>query len=188
MKEKKAHYWTVQFQVTRQIWSQRNLERREVFSVAKHKVNGVDKWKCAHCQQLFAKSEVECDHIDPISKNVPTTMQQYILCLERLHAPSYRLQILCRTCHKIKSKNEAHERAKSTIIDEVACWLDVSIDFIAKSISSFDILKKFQKTIRCLQQLDRDLYNEKNIVNLEKITAKSVALHKELLKLQGQYL
>lgn len=63
---------------------------------------------CALCEGEFPAKEVEVDHIEPvISSKGFTSWDDYIA---RLFCDKSNLQVLCRSCHKIKSYNEGQER------------------------------------------------------------------------------
>ena len=61
-------------------------------------------YRCASCRQEWPGSQVEVDHIESV---VPasgfTTWDDYI---RRLFCSKSNFQILCKTCHKVKSKVE----------------------------------------------------------------------------------
>lgn len=67
-----------------------------------------EHYRCAACRQEFTSKDVQVDHIDPV---VPltgfTTWDSFI---ERLFCSAKHLQVLCTTCHKRKTKEEAAER------------------------------------------------------------------------------
>jgi len=63
---------------------------------------------CAICEGEFPAKEVEVDHIEPvISSKGFTTWDDYIA---RLFCGKANLQVVCKSCHKIKSYNEGQER------------------------------------------------------------------------------
>jgi len=63
---------------------------------------------CAICEGEFPAKEVEIDHKNPV---IPpegfSTWDDYIL---RLFCSKDNLQVVCKSCHKIKSYNEGQER------------------------------------------------------------------------------
>lgn len=74
--------------------------------VGKYK-NGKDKYlvhhTCAKCTKLFRPDEVDVDHIEPIiSKNFGWVSWDSFM--NRLFEGV--LQVLCKRCHKIKTKRE----------------------------------------------------------------------------------
>lgn len=63
---------------------------------------------CALCEGEFPSKEVEVDHIEPvISSKGFTSWDDYIA---RLFCDKSNLQVVCKSCHKIKSYNETQER------------------------------------------------------------------------------
>ena len=66
-------------------------------------------YKCAKCKQLFPLTKVEVDHKKPVvSDSGFTNYEDYI---DRLFCEADNLQVLCKPCHKAKSKVEAGKRA-----------------------------------------------------------------------------
>jgi 5-methylcytosine-specific restriction endonuclease McrA len=62
-------------------------------------------FKCAHCEALFKRDEVDADHINPIVDPVDgmVSWDEYI---NGLFCDSSGFQILCKPCHKIKTDAE----------------------------------------------------------------------------------
>ena len=57
---------------------------------------------CAKCKGTFPQREVQVDHITPIGKGL--TWNRFI---EALFCEAENLQVLCKVCHKEKTKNES---------------------------------------------------------------------------------
>lgn len=61
-------------------------------------------YKCAMCGKAFPQNQVQVDHISPV---VPasgfTTWDKFI---ERLFCEKDNLQVLCKACHKKKTKKD----------------------------------------------------------------------------------
>lgn len=68
-------------------------------------------FKCAHCEGEFKRREINVDHIIPIVP-VDAPIPEISDWIHRLYCDSSELQVLCITCHKVKSKAEAAARAK----------------------------------------------------------------------------
>lgn len=70
-----------------------------------------EHYKCAKCKQEFTAKDVQVDHIKPV---VPpsgfTTWDDFI---SRLFCSATNLQVLCKECHKIKTKKETVARTKA---------------------------------------------------------------------------
>ena len=64
--------------------------------------------RCAHCQELFRKGEIDVDHKVPVGKGFGWPPGDDLLdWVKRLFVPDHEmLQILCQSCHKVKTKEE----------------------------------------------------------------------------------
>ena len=62
-------------------------------------------YQCALCKDEFTQKDVQVYHIKPVidPKTGFTTWDKYI---KRLFCDETNLQVLCITCHKIKTKEE----------------------------------------------------------------------------------
>ena len=62
-------------------------------------------YKCAACADEFTSTNVEVDHIRPVVDPVRgfSSWDEYV---QRLFCPVDNLQVLCKPCHKLKSKEE----------------------------------------------------------------------------------
>lgn len=69
-------------------------------------------YKCASC---LIVSKMEGHHIDHIEPVVETSVGfvNWDTYIKRLFCPASNLQLLCSTCHKIKTKKEQEERKKA---------------------------------------------------------------------------
>lgn len=107
MPKKKKSYFVRLLKVCRQEWSRNDPMRKLCFVLNKRTTeDGMHKWECNTCNKWFALSEVDCDHIEPIVNTIPQNLEEFLVCLKRLHSPSENLQILCKPCHKVKTKEE----------------------------------------------------------------------------------
>ena len=97
---------------------------------ARQNIDGLEKWQCADCYNFFAKSEVACDHIDPIAIE-PTNLDEFKIAIERLD--SSKLQSLCKKCHQLKTKNEMNGRNLAYYKKIIDCENIFSIDLLANS-------------------------------------------------------
>lgn len=68
-------------------------------------------FKCKGCKKDFPRKEVVVDHIKPVVDTIEgfVSWDTYI---ERMFCSAKGLQILCGTCHDIKSNKEREERKK----------------------------------------------------------------------------
>jgi len=62
-------------------------------------------YTCAHCLHEFPAKDVEVDHIDPVVSTSDGFMDWNIF-IDRLYCPKENLQVLCKVCHKKKTKEE----------------------------------------------------------------------------------
>jgi 5-methylcytosine-specific restriction endonuclease McrA len=64
-------------------------------------------YKCAHCKKDFPSTEIDVDHIIPVvdPKTGFTTWDSFI---QRLFCVKENFQILCKSCHKTKTKKESN--------------------------------------------------------------------------------
>lgn len=72
-----------------------------------------DLYECAGCARLFKSDEVHVDHIQPVfdpRKRVPAEETDYTQLVHRMFCEIENLQILCHTCHGIKTENERKQR------------------------------------------------------------------------------
>jgi len=66
-------------------------------------------YNCAECEQLFVAADVQVDHIMPVvdPKKGFTTWDNFI---ERMFCEMENLQVMCRSCHSVKTQAEKQER------------------------------------------------------------------------------
>jgi 5-methylcytosine-specific restriction endonuclease McrA len=72
-----------------------------------------DMYECAGCARLFKSDEIHVDHIEPVfdpRKRVPAEETDYTQLVHRMFCEIENLQILCHTCHGIKTENERKQR------------------------------------------------------------------------------
>lgn len=74
--------------------------------IAKH-------YKCAACAELFPASEVQVDHINPVIDPVEgfTSWDDVI---NNMFCEAENLQVLCTTCHKIKTAGERQRKSNAS--------------------------------------------------------------------------
>ena len=58
-------------------------------------------YRCAKCEKDFPQKQVQVDHKDPIG-----TCKTWDKFIARLFCEGTNLQVLCKTCHKAKTKGE----------------------------------------------------------------------------------
>lgn len=64
---------------------------------------------CAMCKELFKAKEVQVDHRNPVI-DVKEGWQNWDTYIERLFCDVDQLDVLCTTCHDVKSAHEVQMR------------------------------------------------------------------------------
>jgi 5-methylcytosine-specific restriction endonuclease McrA len=146
MAKKRFGYYERLFKMCRREWSSHHPGRKEVLANAKIKKDGLDTFKCAYCTDFYAYSHIQVDHIEPIANTKPETHEDLLICLNRLH--TVRLQILCKPCHKVKTKVEGTDRAKERDAFIIAEYMSANVPFVLKQIEDSKILKKMANVIK----------------------------------------
>ena len=70
-------------------------------------------YECAGCTRLFKSDEVHVDHIEPVfdpHKRIPAIQTNWTEVVNRMFCEVDNLQVLCHTCHGIKTENERKQR------------------------------------------------------------------------------
>jgi len=70
-------------------------------------------YECAGCARLFKSDEVHVDHIQPVfdpTKRVEALLTDWTEVVNRMFCELDNLQVLCHTCHGIKTENERKQR------------------------------------------------------------------------------
>lgn len=84
----------------RLFWAHRSPLRQQALKDAKV---GVGKYMCNHCKKLFVKEHIEVDHIEPAGREARDL--ESLLAYIRNNEQN-ALQVLCKSCHKIKTKED----------------------------------------------------------------------------------
>lgn len=120
MARKSRGYYGIMFSKCRLTWSQLDEQKKDILRRSETKIDGLKKFSCAMCDKKFAKSEINVDHIYPISKN-PSSLIELIDCLRLLIVDSNKLQVLCKKCHGNKTgmdKTKEKREYKNPVIKE----------------------------------------------------------------------
>lgn len=65
------------------------------------------KYQCANCKELFKEPQMEVDHRESVVPiDIPGSEQSLENYVDRLFVEVDKLDLLCKPCHKQKSKNE----------------------------------------------------------------------------------
>lgn len=105
----------------REVWNWSKEKRRAARRVfVGRDTDGVELRRCEHCQQVFRRTQTQCDHIEPVIE-VGTTLPKieegacepgWDKIVARMWATAEGLQYLCKDCHKIKTGSENSKRWK----------------------------------------------------------------------------
>ena len=72
---------------------------------------GGHRYVCAECTETFGTTEVQVDHIDPIVPfGIAARDMSWDTIINRTFCEPFNLQVLCKACHKEKSKKETKLR------------------------------------------------------------------------------
>lgn len=152
--KKKYNYYTRLFRLCRQEWSRSNPERKLCLTAAKIKMDGLDRYKCAMCIGWFSGSDIDVDHITPVANTKPENFDDFVYYLGRLHTNN--LQILCKPCHKLKTKHEIQERAKKSNAEIISTYAPFLPAHILKYIEDGKTLKKMASFVKKMQKTEGD--------------------------------
>lgn len=109
----------------KKVWSAYATERKAALNAVRSeslyiKVDGSQgnkvlvHYECAHCKENHPSKNVQVDHVTPIGKQPPWppngdgSWDRYI---SRVFCTQENLQVLCKPCHKTKSKQERQQGA-----------------------------------------------------------------------------
>lgn len=93
--------WPPKFSVVKQAFTEKKINDQSG-RLANH-------YKCAECGGQFTQTNIQVDHINPVvSPTIGfTTWDSFI---ENLFCPEENLQVLCKSCHLLKSNIERQLR------------------------------------------------------------------------------
>lgn len=81
----------------RRLWGR---SKQRAWALKKAKVSR-GKYRCAKCDKIFARKNINVDHIIAMGR-----FKDFNLYIERLFCESNGLQILCLACHRSKTKKD----------------------------------------------------------------------------------
>lgn len=134
MKQEDKKFWQFLRSGLRRL-SQRYPPLYEALAAAKRPYNGPNKrqkvcYECAECKGLFPTKDVAVDHIKPCGPlNCKSDVPEFI---ETLFCEGSNLQVLCSTCHNLK-----------TIMDKHSCTKEEAI--IIQKVAAFNKMKSTQQ-------------------------------------------
>lgn len=68
-----------------------------------------NQYECAMCKELFRDKEVQVDHRNPVI-DIEKGWQGWDSFIERLFCEVDQLDVLCKTCHGVKTAHEVQMR------------------------------------------------------------------------------
>lgn len=109
-KTSKFNPWAIHFNYSRRLWGAKDAERKKCLELSRIRVTNGFKFRCFHCGQFFPYFQIQVDHTIPIANSMPQTKSEFLECFEKLFVTADKLQVLCKDCHKFKTKIELSER------------------------------------------------------------------------------
>ena len=93
----------------------RNVICRDVLDNAVHAtvrgVRGGKQYTCNKCKKTFSQKDVQVDHISPVVPlNKTLNDMDYNEIVSAIFCDISNLQVLCKPCHKMKTKKENNMR------------------------------------------------------------------------------
>jgi 5-methylcytosine-specific restriction endonuclease McrA len=103
-----ARYFSFIRSALRRAWTKYPV-RYQVMEAARKPYTGKDKrtkwvYECAACHNLFKSTEVNVDHITPAG--TLTKYSDLPKFVQNLFCEQDNLQVLCKACHDVKTKEE----------------------------------------------------------------------------------
>ena len=68
-------------------------------------------YKCAKCKKLFVAADVQVDHVLPVV-DPKKGFVGWDVYIDRMFCEIENLQVLCRSCHAVKTADEKKQRSK----------------------------------------------------------------------------
>ena len=68
-------------------------------------------YKCAKCKKLFVAADVQVDHVQPVV-DPKKGFVGWDVYIDRMFCEIENLQVLCRSCHAVKTADEKKQRSK----------------------------------------------------------------------------
>jgi len=63
-------------------------------------------YKCNCCESLFSSKDIQVDHVVPLGRFVYRGLKDAHRFYDLIYCDYSNLQILCKACHKVKTKEE----------------------------------------------------------------------------------
>jgi hypothetical protein len=89
------------------------LKEASVGKKLNHKTKRIaEHFKCAECKQDYPAKEVNVDHVSPVVCPVEGFVN-WDVYIKRMFCGKENLQVLCKTCHDLKSAEERKVRKEN---------------------------------------------------------------------------
>jgi hypothetical protein len=158
---KESLYYTKSFRLCRRNWTSNSPIRKKCFDDARIKDGDLWKWKCAKCGAKFAYSECQCDHISPVGTNSPQTKEEYMIAFEKQEVGLEGLQILCKKCHKEKTKSDTLYEKKLNLITYITNFCEKNLEWCPPLSLKLDVgIKCLQKMEVLIKKISDDSYDK----------------------------
>lgn len=73
-----------------------------------------DRWKtlirCAQCQELFNRDDIQCNHKNPVGPLLSTSAKDIASYRQRMFRPVAELEALCIACHRQHTQQHQQKR------------------------------------------------------------------------------
>ena len=168
--KKPKNYWTRLLKVVRKEWSMHNEDRKACFKNAQSGKGDFKKWKCNNCLNDYALSDVQCDHKIHVGNTVPETILEFLQSFENLH--SNNLQILCKHCHKMKTRQDVFNMKYREVVVNVSKYLEITSTFLIENVQHYKDLQKMDRAIRKIKSAYDNRMKDKYERQLNALTKK----------------
>lgn len=98
-------------------WPPRNEALKAAKTVKKINVSSgrlAQHFKCKKCKKDFPAKQVAVDHIKPVV-DIKKGFVDFDTYINRMYCGVKNLQVLCKTCHDVKSKKEREDRKNAKL-------------------------------------------------------------------------
>lgn len=66
-------------------------------------------YRCAICRNLFTSTDIQIDHIEPVV-DPKVGFVSWDVYISRMYCEVDNFQVLCKPCHKVKTKEERQQK------------------------------------------------------------------------------
>lgn len=75
-------------------------------------------YRCAACEKLFEKRQVQVDHIKPVGGVLVDGKPDFNRLYTQLFCPITNLQVICKPCHKAKTHLDVKMMRQKSKLDK----------------------------------------------------------------------